>query len=307
MSLLPAVSSRPFPHPTPAAQGDARSGGKVSAAHEGHPHSPLGGVALSQSGVDLSAALSDRIDVLGHSTIDAAQDFLGSFAQRLLGDAADGATISFDSASLSVEAGFAAGVRHGGGPRGSYDAAAFRLSESSHFIGKGTITTEDGESFEFEIEVQYEARIQGSMASLGGADAELPASGDGEAEGDGATLPTLQLPDIDFPGSLGDLFKLLGQQLRGDVEGAPPADGAEAEGGTLSLRMLNLVNNVTQLEAGTRQVQDDAKARAKMLAEAYGAPAPTTSASTSTTEPAATAPAPAVAAADASPADAPAA
>jgi hypothetical protein len=303
MSLLPAVSSRPFPHPTPAAQGDARSGGKVSAAHEGHPHSPLGGVALSQSGVDLSAALSERIGVLGNSTIDAAQDFLGSFAQRLLGDAADGATISFDSASLSVEAGFAAGVRHGGGPRGSYDAAAFRLSESSHFIGKGTITTEDGESFEFEIEVQYEARIQGSMASLGGADAkaEAPASGDG----DGATLPTLQLPDIDFPGSLGDLFKLLGQQLRGDVEGAPPADGAEAEGGTLSLRMLNLVNNVTQLEAGTRQVQDDAKARAKMLAEAYGAPAATTSAST--TEAAATAPAPAVAAADASPADAPAA
>ena len=277
MSLLPALHSRQFPHPTPAAQGDARSGGKVAAAREGHPNSPLNGVSLSQGGLDLSAqALVDRTDALGNATIDVAQDFLNSFTRSLLGDAADGATIQFDSASLSVESSFAAAVRHREGPNGTFDAAAFRLSESSHFIGKGTITTADGQSYEFEIEVEYKARIEGSMATLSrdGAGGTAPAAPavPGEAAGADDALPTLDLPNINFPGSLNDLFRLLGQQLRGDLQTPPPAEGGAAQGGSLSLRMLNLVKQATQLDTGATQLQDDARARAKMLADAYGVP-----------------------------------
>ncbi|MFM9434839.1 hypothetical protein ACFDR9_001901 [Janthinobacterium sp. CG_23.3] len=277
MSLLPALNARQLPHPTPAAQGDARSGGRVAAAHEGHPNSPLNGVSLSQGGLDLSAqALLERTDALGNATLDVAQGFLNSFTRSLLGDAADGATIQFDSASLSVESSFAAAVRHREGPNGSFDAAAFRLSESAHFIGKGTITTADGQSYEFEIEVEYAARIEASTASRSRDDAGSAGAGTGAAPGAdmaGAddALPTRELPDVNFPGSLSDLFKLLGQQLRGDLQ-APPAEGGAAQGGSLSLRMLNLVKQATQLDAGATQARDEARARAKMLADAYGVP-----------------------------------
>ncbi|MEC5162508.1 MULTISPECIES: hypothetical protein [unclassified Janthinobacterium] len=275
MSLLPALNARQLPHPTPAAQGDARSGGRVAAAHEGHPNSPLNGVSLSQGGLDLSAqALLERTDALGNATLDVAQGFLNSFTRSLLGDAADGATIQFDSASLSVESSFAAAVRHREGPNGSFDAAAFRLSESAHFIGKGTITTADGQSYEFEIEVQYDARIDASTANRSRDDAGSAGSGAAprpdKASADDA-LPTRDLPNVNFPGSLNDLFKLLGQQLRGDLQ-APPAEGGAAQGGSLSLRMLNLVKQATQLDAGATQARDEDRARAKMLADAYGVP-----------------------------------
>jgi hypothetical protein len=275
MSLLPALNARQLAHPAPAAQGDARSGGRVAAAHEGHPNSPLNGVSLSRGGLDLSAqALLDRTDALGNATLDVAQDFLNSFTRSLLGDAADGATIRFDSASLSVESGFAAATRHREGPNGTFDAAAFRLSESSHFIGKGSITTADGQSYAFEIEVQYQARIEGSVATLSrdGAGDTAPAAPAGTGGAADDALPTLELPNINFPGSLNDLFRLLGQQLRGDLQAPPPAEGGAARGGSLSLRMLNLVREATELDNGATQLRDDAKARAKMLADAYGVP-----------------------------------
>ncbi|MDC8758485.1 hypothetical protein [Janthinobacterium fluminis] len=298
MSHVSALSPRQQHGAAPAAQGDARSAGKSATAPAAPLRPPAGGVSLSQGGVDLAQSISDRVDALGHATIDAAQGFLTSFTQRLLGEAADGATIAFDSVSLSAQAGFAASVRHSQKGQIGIDSAALNLSESSHFIGKGKITTADGQSFEFEIEVKYEARMDMASRQLSAPDAE-GAGGDAAADKADkadkparAALPTRQLPDMDFPGSLGDLFKLLGQELRGELQPKAPAAGAEGKPGSLSLRILNLVNSVNALEASTQQVQDDAKARAKKLADAYGTP------------PAAATPAPASTAA---PADAPAA
>ena len=108
-------------------------------------------VSLSKGGIDLQ----QRVESLGHSTVDMAQSLVGSFAQQLFGDAAKDATISFDSISLDTSASFAAGVAHTEGAGRVTDAAAFSLTESSHFIGKGTITTADGRTFDFEVEVHH--------------------------------------------------------------------------------------------------------------------------------------------------------
>ncbi|CDG82208.1 hypothetical protein [Janthinobacterium agaricidamnosum] len=275
MSQLPALGSRPYQTPglnTPAQQ-DGKTGGKSS---PGDLASPLMGraasdaVALSKNGLDLSAqGLKNRSDALGGATIDLAQNFMTSFAQSLLGDAAKGATLTFDSASVSAQAGFSAQVQHGSGPDGGSDSAAFSLDESSHFIGKGKITTADGQTFEFEVEVQYQSRI--SAASAQGSSA----SPDGDKAGHAASggLPTTQLPDIAFPGSLNDLFALLGKHVQGDV--STQASGSDtqqpATAGTLNLRLLKLINNASPLDLPSTEAPD-AQARAKALADAYGSP-----------------------------------
>lgn len=278
MSQLSPVGTRQYQAQTPAlaTQPDAktRTGTKGDTADALTSRTANDAVSLSKNGLDLSAqGLSDRTDALGNATLDVAQNFLNSFAQNLLGDAAKGASISFDSASISAESGYSALLQRSSGPNGSSTSAAFSLSESSHFIGKGKITTEDGQSFEFEIEVQYESRIEAASASQ--SMAAQPATGDtgSDGDGDGGALPTLQLPDMAFPGGLSDLFKLLGRQLQGDVTDPQNQKDQQAgqadKAGTLSLRLLNLVNNASLLDA----VPPATQARAKALADAYGAPA----------------------------------
>lgn len=280
MSQLSPVGTRQYQAQTPAlaTQPDAktRTGTKGDTADALTSRTANDAVSLSKNGLDLSAqGLSDRTDALGNATLDVAQNFLNSFAQNLLGDAAKGASISFDSASISAESGYSALLQRSSGPNGSSTSAAFSLSESSHFIGKGKITTEDGQSFEFEIEVQYESRIEAAGASQSAA--APPATGGtgsgSDGDGDAGALPTLQLPDMAFPGGLSDLFKLLGRQLQGDVADPQnqqtPQAGQDDKAGTLSLRLLNLVNNASLLDA----VPPAAQARAKALADAYGAPA----------------------------------
>lgn len=287
MSLLPALASRQYPASTSSAtrQADGGAGTAASAASAASALMARGAsdaVSLSQNGIDLSAqGMAARATDLGNTTVDAAQSFLGTFAQHLFGDAAKGATISFDSASLSANSSFAAGVQHSAGPDGSSDSAAFSLNESSHFIGKGKITTADGQSFEFEIEVQYESSLQAAATQTGAADSTDSASPDDSA------LPTKKLPDMRFPGSLDDLFKLLGRQMQSDImaqQSAGSDDKTDQTGtggdkaGSLSLRLLKLINNPVTLDGGAgasaTPEQSEAAARAKALANAYGTPAP---------------------------------
>ena len=224
-------------------------------------------VALSKNGLDLSAkGLAQRTDALGNATVDVAQDFLGNMTRQLFGD---GATIAFDSVDLQAGSSFSSGSASVSGTNGSSRAAAFSLDENAHFIGKGKITTADGQTFDFELEVQYQSNISaGAFAQTQDDAQEVPPSDD-------AALPAKELPATTFAGNLHDLFKLLGQQLQsnlyqGTSDGASGNNGELA--GSLSLRLLKLVQPDNTAEAAKKTVESTPaeQARARALALAYG-------------------------------------
>ena len=271
MSQLPALASRQPASNTLAGQQPSRSGSGAT----GLAASPLmqrtaqDVVALSKNGLDLSAkGLSQRTDALGNATVDVAQDFLSTMTRQMFGD---GAKISFDSVDLQAGSSFSSGSTSVAGANGSSRAAAFSLDENAHFIGKGKITTADGQTFDFEVEVQYQSNISAGMLEHTQSETpEAPASDDG-------ALPAKQLPDTHFGGNLHDLFKLLGQQLQSNLyQGL--SDGASASGndgdlaGSLSLRLLKLVQPDAVAEAGKKTVAatPEEQARARALALAYG-------------------------------------
>ncbi|WBS01220.1 hypothetical protein OU994_23400 [Pseudoduganella sp. SL102] len=187
-------------------------------------------VALSSGAVDLQ----QRIDALGNNTIDLAQNLLGKFAQQLLGDSAKGATIDFDSVALDTSSTLAAGTLRSEGANGIGKASAFSLNESSHFMGKGTITLADGSKYDFEVEVQYEASMTAGFAS------DEKVAGQDTAK----SLPSFDFPDIDWPGGLGDLFKLMDKRISGDVKNGENGDVL----GNLSMRLMQLVKNTQSLD-----------------------------------------------------------
>jgi hypothetical protein len=224
-------------------------------------------VALSKNGLDLSAqGLSQRTDALGNATVDVAQDFLGNVTRQLFGD---GATIAFDSVDLQAGSSFSSANTSVSGAGMSSRAAAFSLDENAHFIGKGKITTADGQTFDFELEVQYQSNISASAFAQTQDDAqEVPPSDD-------AALPTKELPATSFAGNLHDLFKLLGQQLQSNIyqgtsDSASSKDGDLA--GSLSLRLLKLVQPDDTAEATKKAVATapEDQVRARALALAYG-------------------------------------
>lgn len=235
-------------------------------------------ISLSSDGLDLQK----RVDAVGNRTVDYAQDLLGSFAQQLFGDAGKGATISFDSASLDVSSSFAAGVQHNESASGITDAAALQLNDSSHFLGKGTITTADGRKFDFEVEIQYSYELQASASQTQGSGASqqppatpaLPAAGsdsdsdDTPASTSSASLPAVVFPNIDFAGTLADLFKLIGHDLHATLStpGNDKDQGNSIDRNTLrslSLRLLSLVDH--------KNSDTYNGSKAKSVAHAYGA------------------------------------
>ena len=271
MSQLPALASRQPAANTLAGQQPSRTGSGAT----GQAGSPLmqrtaqDVVALSKNGLDLSAkGLSQRTDALGNATVDVAQDFLSTMTRQLFGD---GATVAFDSVDLQAGSSFSGGSASVSGANGSSRAAAFSLDENAHFIGKGKITTADGQTFDFEVEVQYQSNISAGMLEHTQSETpEAPASDDG-------ALPAKQLPDTHFGGNLHDLFKLLGQQLQSNLYQGM-SDGASASGndgdlaGSLSLRLLKLVQPDAVADAGKKTVEatPEDQARARALALAYG-------------------------------------
>jgi hypothetical protein len=298
MSLLPTATNRQTL--TPALNTGTQAGQQAGSAAAKNASSGATGVtattstpvSLSQSGLDLSAqGLAARAETLGENTVDFAQNFVSSFTQQFFGDAGKGATISFDSASIESEAGFAAGVAHSQGAGGSTDSAALSINESSHFIGKGTITTADGHTYQFEVEVQYSASAEAaassstsspsssSSSSPSAAPASDAASTDASA-GDTSSLPTLQLPAIDFSGGLSDLFKLLGNKLQADVPAqSDSASGASSadKAGTLQLKLLKLLQQDFKTDpapATPSKVQSAANAYASQAANADATASP---------------------------------
>ena len=278
---LPALGARQTGASTLTGQQPAKTGGNASSAADAlMQRTSQDVVALSKKGLDLSAqGLAQRTDALGNATLDVAQDFVGNMARQLFGD---GASISFDSVDLSAASGYAAQASSVSGAGGTRNAAAFSLAENAHFIGKGTITTADGQTFDFELEVQYESKVSASAAYETSNEAEQADAGDGDSGG----LPTLQLPSMNFAGSLGDLFKMLGQQLQSSIynAGQDSVDQTKAkagdEVGSLTLRLLNLLQPPKTIDEAAKPVEvptdaapeltPEAQARARAVAEAYG-------------------------------------
>jgi hypothetical protein len=210
-------------------------------------------VSLSSNAVDLQK----RVDQLGNRTVDMAQDLVGSFAKSLLGDNAKGARISFDSVSLESNASFAAGALHTASANGVSDALGFSLDENSHFLGKGTITTADGRKLNFEVEIQYEARMSAGAAS------NMAARRKDQADQNPAMpLPEVEFPDIDFPGSLADLFRLMDRNISATLK-QQNEQGQESDAGNLTMRLLKLVDSESSLDTYL-------PANASEKAKAYG-------------------------------------
>jgi hypothetical protein len=196
-------------------------------------------VSLSSNAVDLQK----RVEQLGNRTVDMAQDLIGSFAKSLLGDNAKGAQISFDSVELESNASFGAAAMHAEGSDGVSDALGFSLSEDSHFLGKGTITTADGRKLNFEVEIKYEARATAGAAS------SVPSRRKENADQNPAMpLPKVDFPDIDFPGSLADLFRLMDKNVSATVK-QQDEQGKESDAGKLSMRLLKLVDSAAPLDS----------------------------------------------------------
>lgn len=215
-------------------------------------------VSLSSSGVDLQR----RVDRLGNRTVDMAQSLIGSFAQKLLGDDAKGATIDFDSVALETSSSFAAGALHTEGADGISDAFGFSLNENSHFIGKGTITTADGRKLDFEVEIQYESSLTAAAAS------SVPTRRQALADQNPAMpLPEVEFPDIDFPGSLADLFRLMDRNISATIKQLGE-DGQEQEAGNLTMRLLKMVDAESPLDGYLPpNASDKAKAYGRLQAE----------------------------------------
>jgi hypothetical protein len=226
-------------------------------------------VSLSSSSVALSQqALNDRLAQLGDKTIDVAQRFITTFAQGLFGDAAKGATFSFDAVSVSADTSLSAAVVHATSGDVGIDAAALRLNESASFIGHGQIVTSDGQSFEFQVEVRYEASLTATSTQ---ASRQQPAEARQEPLGapDTLALTGKELPAIKFPGSLADLFKLLGREL----EVSTDSGKGDGDNGKLSLRLIRLVNSAALIAPRVRADSPDATPAERNRALASYAPA----------------------------------
>jgi hypothetical protein len=239
MSIISNLGAR---SPASLYTGNQKTDSQTSALQKTQATSP----AASQSAKSLD--LESRVASMGNATVDFAQSFVNSFTQALFGDAAKGATIDFDSASLEASSSLAVGYQHTQGANGTSDAAAFSLTDSSHFIGKGTITTADGRKFDFEVEVQYNAELSAAASQSSDA-ASQPAQDQSSSDKPSASLPTLQVPNIDFPGTLADLFQLIGRDLQTAL-GSNGNSNSKTDDGIdhntlrgLSLRLLNLVDS----------------------------------------------------------------
>jgi hypothetical protein len=292
MATIPALGARNLPATYyPASQkadgksANGASGASTNASASTAATQKAGGVASPLSLSNDALDMQKRVASLGSATVDFAQSFMNSFTQALFGDDAKGATIDFDSASLEASSSYALGVAQTSGSDGVRTLAGLSMTDSSHFIGKGTITTADGRKFDFEVEVKYEARLDAVSSSSNSDSDQLAPAGQADKKAqtvdlrDLADLPTVKLPNIDFPGTLSDLFQLIGRDLQsalgsggdGSDQTSDNIDSNTLRG--LSLRLLNLVDSKNTDTYTVPTAAPTAADKAKTAA-AYGEQAP---------------------------------
>ena len=257
MSLNSTLGSRPPAQPVlPAsAQVGGAAAGAQTASATGKVAARLptvDPVALQEDVVSLSVLGLQAPASLTASVSDSAQRFVSAIAQNLFGADASTTAVSYNLASLR-----SAGTLPPAGTKAASERpATFALNQSINFTGTGQIVTDDGQTFDFDVSVKYEAVTQASGAPLPEAvTIELP---------DMLVLTGKPLPAIKFPGSLNDLFKLLSRELRTEVSDI-------AASGNVTLRLQRLVDRAALLAPRARA--DDPEAtpaeRAKAVASAY--------------------------------------
>ncbi|HEY9102411.1 hypothetical protein [Chitinimonas sp.] len=184
LSSFPALSGKTGSQPTGQSANNTQTDPKANKATGQTQGSSL----LSKAGNALSRigdALSKRVSQLNDAVSGMASQLAQGFAKYLLGDAADGATISFDQTSIASSSSFAAAALQSQDANGTTQAAGFSLQDSSEFKGHGTITTKDGRSFEFEVEISYSSSLQAVAAQSTSTDAADGQSGTGSQPGQG--------------------------------------------------------------------------------------------------------------------------
>lgn len=259
MSLNSTLGSRPPAQPVPPA--NLQVAGKAV----GVQFAPASGKVAAQLPTVDPVSLQDDIVSLsilglqapvetGISASDAAQNLVSRIAQNLFGGQAQTSTVSYNLASLKTSPVLPAV----GTLSQSQREVSFDLNQSINFTGTGQIATADGQVFDFEVAIKYEAKPDVSGAPLPEPITIEPP--------DMLVLTGKPLPAIEFPGSLNDLFKLLSRELRTDVSGGSPPNA-----GNLTLRLLRLVDQAALLAPRARP--DDPEAtpveRAKAAATAY--------------------------------------
>ncbi|MEW9899959.1 hypothetical protein ABWL39_15155 [Chitinivorax sp. PXF-14] len=226
-----------------------------------------------------NSPLGQRVNHLGVATLDMAQQFLGSFAQQLFGDQAKGMKVSFDSFELSASSTASAAATLSKTSQGTDVAAAFRLEDSSSFTGHGTLTTADGQSFEFEIEVRY-ASVQ-EAAYAASQQRSLPAAGNAQQAAQPQTAGNTQqaaLPQTSTQDSLRSQFAGTADDLLSQLSAEPvrqpfQLDLTQDNGNPLKL-LGDLALKLLDLPGGPRHVdlpqvgKDDANGKKGLSVQA---------------------------------------
>ncbi len=259
MAMYPSSGARPAtPTQPPAPQGTgpamatqyASATGKIAAKLP--TVDPVGPnedvVSISRQGLQAPTGPA-------RSTSENAQSFMNTFARRLFGGEANTASVAYNLSSFSSAISDAAPASSGGTVR----STALALDQRASFTGIGQIDTEEGRSFNFELKVKYEPNPDTvSAAARSEPVFETP---------DVLVLTGKPLPEIQFPGSLDDLFKLLSRELRTEVSGA-----VSDASGELTLRLMRLVDRAALLAPRARPDDPEATSadRAKAVASTYG-------------------------------------
>ena len=271
MSLFSTPGALPPASPTPPVNGQA--GGRAVAAQYASASGKIPAtlptvdpVGLQDATVSISyQGLQSGGAGLARSTSESAQSFMNTFARQLFGDEASTASVAYN-----LKAGFVAGSGTAGPAAAQLPAldGALDLSRAASFTGVGQISTDDGRSFDFELKVKYTPKNESAELKLR---SERPAI----EMPDVLVLTGKPLPEIRFPGSLDDLYKLLSRELRTEVSTGPGSNTA-VRSGDLTLRLQRLVDRAALLAPRARPDDPEISPtdRARALAQTYGATAP---------------------------------
>lgn len=107
-----------------------------------------------------------------------------------------GTQITFDSLSYNVSSSASAGISEQNGQA----VAAYGSEQQAEFVGQGHITTADGRTFDFQVEVDLDQSRQ--IEAAGGADALNNAGGDSAALAANATPPELPPTSSNAPAGI---------------------------------------------------------------------------------------------------------
>ena len=255
--------------PAPAATGTHAARTEAAASASGKRPAPLPvveQVALQDEQVSLSARALESRSGAGFTTLQSAERLLNQVARQLFGAEGETAHLSLDALHLESNSSLSASVSQASGEGWSAELAHLSLDQSAHFIGTGRLVTEDGRSFEVELEVNYQARQEVAAAEVQSSADAVPQ--DEVRLPDEIRLTGKSLPPVKFPGGLDDLFRLLGRELSAETHPQPSRNGQ------LTLRLLRLVDRAALLAP---RVTEDAPAatteRARAVAQSYASAA----------------------------------